>query len=107
MSDHLLSLQFRRWRFIVRFCFFAGVALLLGLRLIPDLPFNEAQREFLVFTGLGLIAATFIFYYSRANRCPKCRRSFSGASEYQSSETDGLALFGSIKACPFCGLNLQ
>jgi hypothetical protein len=103
MDDVTLTRQFRRWRLFVRLCFLAGVALLPGLSQVP----GGIWHRVMTVIGLALIAVTFIFYFSRANRCPKCRRSFSGASRYKSPETDGLPLFGSIRACPFCGLDLR
>ena len=103
MDDISLSRQFRRWRLLARMCLLAGIAVLLSLSQIPD----GIKHQALTIIGLILIAATFVLYFARANRCPKCRRSFSEASEYKSSETSGLPLFDIIRSCPFCRLNLE
>ena len=106
MNDSLLSRQFRRWRLFVRICLVVGSVLLVGPRFLPEGLLSEPKSQVIIFIGLALIAATFVFYFSRANRCPRCRRSFSEAPGYKSWETNGLPLFNAIRSCPFCGINL-
>lgn len=109
MRDSSLSRRFRLWRISVRMIFLAGVAAPLIIQLLPDHLVTESVRAFLVVIGFVLLVITFPFYSLFCNRCPRCRRSFSEASEYEAStytstETSGLALFNTIAACPFCGL---
>jgi hypothetical protein len=99
--------RFRRWRLGVRASFLLGIAVLVGPKLLPDGLLGATQREVTLYLALALLAATFPLYYLYANRCPRCRRRFSEAPEYTSSETSGLPLFTAIDTCPFCGLGLH
>ncbi len=105
MDDAQLKARFRGWRNTTRWCLVVGAVLCIASGGGAPDPKDE-PGALLIATGLTLLGLTFIFYDRNCNRCPKCRKSFSDAPEYKSSETDGLALFGRIDQCPFCSLPL-
>lgn len=93
MDDRSPAARFRRWRDATRACFLAGVGLCLSA------PLGSGGRTTV---GALLLGLTFLLYFRRCNRCPRCERSFSEAPAYASDDTSGLPLFGRIERCPFC-----
>ena len=81
--------------------------LALVAQFVPQSTVGPWTRDVLLYVGLALLVATFPLYYLYANRCPRCRQSFSRAPEYRDVDTNGLALFHAIHACPFCRLVLN
>ena len=86
-----------------RACFVAGVVALLGWASMFE---DSRLRPLVLVGGLALAGRTFPLDFLVCNRCPRCRRSFSDAPEYMSTETSGLPLFGAIESCRWCGLVL-
>jgi len=107
MSEEALARVFRVRRLYVRLCL--SLALLFGaLSQMPERVVASPFREILLWLGIILFVATFPLYERYANRCPRCRRSFSDSSKYGAGEeTSGLPLFSSIPKCPFCRVALH
>lgn len=108
MTDMSPKDTFRTRRLYTRLCFLFGV-LLVGVSTAPEHLLGSPLRDIARYVGIVLLAATFPLYHFHANRCPRCRRSFSDAPRVISDDDDtrGLPLFNSISHCPFCGLVLD
>lgn len=107
MNDTDLARRFRRWRSATRHCLLLGAALASAAQFLPAGAVSATLRSIMLVSGIALLVATFVLYFRYANRCPRCGRAFSQAPEYQGSETDGLPLFNTIPACPFCHCALE
>jgi hypothetical protein len=105
--DRGLARQFRLLRFVTRSCLIAGLVLVVAYPMLPDRVASGSLRDVATWSGVALLGLVFALYFVYANRCPRCRRSFSDAPQYKDSDTDGLPLFNDVSACPFCGLDLR
>lgn len=106
MDDLSYARRFRVRRLVVRTCFLLGVALVAASKAWTQPIQGVGVRGIALALGLALLAATFPLYFRYANRCPRCRHSFSEVREFAGSETRGLPLFNRISRCPGCGLSL-
>jgi uncharacterized membrane protein YccC len=87
VDDLSFARQFRMRRLAVRACFLFGLALVTASKAWPEPFLGATVRGVALALGLALLGMTFPLYYRYANRCPKCRQSFSEVREYAGEET--------------------